>query len=260
MSSAAETAGGLSKRGRRRAREHAEFIIEELPPAGVGHTITEWADAPTVKQEWRGPYESLARTDALATATVVEAPGRSTQAHIRELRPAAAAIAREQLRNDQPPCPCGHRGLRNPVGVDGYRCGWARCEKTFQRVELDDPAGLNRIDCIAPLKRLADGLNAPTMSVVNRDSTAPPAATIREKFGTWNAAAAAAGLKLTSRAGRRHTDAELGDWLRAVGDKSVAPSISQVDAHPDAPASSTYHRRFGSWNAALEAAGYGGSK
>ncbi len=33
--------------------------------------------------------------------------------------------------------PCGHRGLRNPAGVDGYRCQFEHCDAVFTRPQVE---------------------------------------------------------------------------------------------------------------------------
>lgn len=53
-----------------------------------------------------------------------------------------------------------------------------------------------------------------------------------------------------------HTDEELLRYLREFSDKYNRPPTShEISADESAPSPSPYYTRFGSWNAALEAAG-----
>ena len=81
----------------------------------------------------------------------------------------------------------------------------------------------------------------------------PTAATFARRFGSWNAAIAAAGFDPRDR---RRTEEELLDDLREFADETGArPTVSAVRDHPDIAAPPTYKARFGSWTGALDAAG-----
>jgi|APHM01.1.fsa_nt_gi hypothetical protein len=200
MSSVSETDTGLSKRAERRARKHAEYIIEELPPAGVRHVISAWADEWYLDADWAGPYESLARVGVLRTTEVVESPqGNGDRAHIRVLVPAAARIARERLRTGYTPCPCGHRGLRNPADIEGYRCQWGRCSATFDRDELggddENRPGYTEATLLGQIGFLADGDEPPTLAEMNAHDETPSGSAYQNHFDSWNDAVERAGFK-----------------------------------------------------------------
>ena len=81
----------------------------------------------------------------------------------------------------------------------------------------------------------------------------PTAATFARRFGSWNAAIAAAGFDPRDR-GR--TEEELLDELREFADETGAhPTEAAVRDHPDMAKPPTYKARFGSWSETLDAAG-----
>jgi len=45
-----------------------------------------------------------------------------------------AERARGYLEGGWTPCPCGHRGIEHYV--DGFECGWSRCDRLFSRAEV----------------------------------------------------------------------------------------------------------------------------
>ena len=81
----------------------------------------------------------------------------------------------------------------------------------------------------------------------------PTAATFARRFGSWNAAIAAAGFDPRDR---RRTEEELLDDLREFVDETGEhPTAAAVRDHPDMAKPPTYKARFGSWTEALDAAG-----
>jgi hypothetical protein len=87
----------------------------------------------------------------------------------------------------------------------------------------------------------------------DRETDLPTAATFARRFGSWNAAIAAAGFDPRFR---RRSDEELLDDLREFADETGAhPTVAAVRAHPDMAKPPTYRARFGSWTEALGAAG-----
>ena len=86
----------------------------------------------------------------------------------------------------------------------------------------------------------------------------PSSTTYERRFGSWNAALEAAGLDTRSRdRSRRYTDAELIDQLQTfVDERDRLPPWRALQEDTDMPSANIYKKRFGSWNAALEVAGY----
>jgi len=81
----------------------------------------------------------------------------------------------------------------------------------------------------------------------------PTAATFARRFGSWNAAIAAAGFDPRFR---RRSDEELLDDLRSLVETAGEhPTAAAVRDHPDMAKPPTYKARFGSWTEALDAAG-----
>jgi len=108
---------------------------------------------------------------------------------------------------------------------------------------------------LAILRDLADELNrTPTVQdMLARDLPRP--GTYIHRFGSWNAALAAAGLE--TRAWRPdYTDEQLLAVLRDLAaELGRTPSTNDLLARRDLPSPTAYVGHFGSWNAALEAAG-----
>lgn len=107
------------------------------------------------------------------------------------------------------------------------------------------------------LERLADELGKrPTAAEMN-DHGAHWASTYRRAFGSWNAACEAVGLETGSPVAQETlSEAELLEELTRVAEVCGAPpSVSDMrDEGKYGPR--TYIRRFGSWNAAVKAAGF----
>lgn len=74
----------------------------------------------------------------------------------------------------------------------------------------------------------------------------------QDRFGSWNDALRAAGLPVNRE--QRVTKEELREELLAFADEiGRVPRQCDLNAAENRPSVSTYHRRFGSWNAALRA-------
>lgn len=86
----------------------------------------------------------------------------------------------------------------------------------------------------------------------------PTLTTVVERFGTWNAAILAAGLvpRPSSRPHSHLTDDQIIARLQAEAQRlGRAPTQDEWGKRPDAPSDVAMRKRFGSWAAALEAAG-----
>jgi len=121
----------------------------------------------------------------------------------------------------------------------------ARCEYT-------------RAEILDHIRRLADGDEPPTHEEFRRDPAAPAGATARDRFGSWNAAVEAAGFEPRCYAvgERRWSDAEIIEHIRRLADGDDPPTCAEFEADPDAPSNRTAANHFGSWNGAVEAAGF----
>lgn len=111
------------------------------------------------------------------------------------------------------------------------------------------------------LRSLAAEIEGPlTIRDVENAPDYPDHTTFERRFGSWNKAKQAAGLKPIGKgkAGRSPTysDEELLDKLRLLDyetDGRLTKAV--VNNAEDCPSESTYRRRFGSWSKAKEEAG-----
>jgi hypothetical protein len=93
----------------------------------------------------------------------------------------------------------------------------------------------------------------PTAREANVSEDCPHSQTFVYRFGSWNGALEAAGLDIHKR---RRSDAELLAELREFADEQgECPSATAVTAREDMATAETYRDRFGSWSAAVDAAG-----
>lgn len=108
---------------------------------------------------------------------------------------------------------------------------------------------------IAALQLKAQELGRkPTMHDVDKDKSMPATDTVKRVFGSWSNALEQAGFE--PKRGRKHENQKLIRLLIAkASEMGVAPSQRAVNQDPDMPSSSVFKRHFGSWNAAIKAAG-----
>ena len=96
----------------------------------------------------------------------------------------------------------------------------------------------------------------PTYKEMDDDKTRPSASTYTKRFRSWRAALARAGLLQPGEWRTRYIRNQLLAMLR---DKATelgrAPTCREMDRDETRPPSSTFSRRFGTWNKALRAAG-----
>lgn len=104
------------------------------------------------------------------------------------------------------------------------------------------------------LQSLADDLGHPPTKSDVREHTSTSIKTFQSAFGSWNAALKAAGFDI-QRSGRRIPNADLIKELRRLADDRGHPPTTEELRKHGRYSISPYRDRFGSWNAALEAAG-----
>jgi len=106
----------------------------EEPPGGPGvaHVrLPEWSDADPI-----GLLQIFA-VEKCPKIHIRNNNKKSThQARTYRLTEDGVEVAREMLDNAESFLPCGHRGLSNPRGVDGYQCAWDGCDAVFDREEV----------------------------------------------------------------------------------------------------------------------------
>lgn len=109
-------------------------------------------------------------------------------------------------------------------------------------------------DLLADLQQLADEFGrAPTLKEY-REQGSHSATTYYDRFGSWQKALQAAGFKPRNRELKIPQDDLLAELTRLADELGESPSAIQMNIHGEYW-ESTYRRRFGSWNAALDAAG-----
>ena len=109
------------------------------------------------------------------------------------------------------------------------------------------------LDALRSFAAEHDGRPPTAPEADDRETDLPTAATFARRFGSWNAALAAAGFDSRFR---RHSDEDLLDELREFAEETDAhPTVAAVRDHPDIAAPPTHKARFGSWSETLDAAG-----
>ena len=105
------------------------------------------------------------------------------------------------------------------------------------------------------LKAKAEQLGRPPKTQdVDTDENMPCSKTYFLRFGSWDKVLKLAGISSSSR--YPNTDDELLEMLKAKAEQlGRTPTARDIYDNDDMPYPATYHRRFGSWNKALKAAG-----
>lgn len=110
-------------------------------------------------------------------------------------------------------------------------------------------------ELLAEIHRLAEKRgHPPTLNEV-RDDGAYAATTYYNRFGSWQNALQAAGYDPREPETKIPEDELLEEIQRLEAERGEQPSAAQMDEHGEYWAS-TYRERFGSWNDAIEAAGF----
>lgn len=114
-----------------------------------------------------------------------------------------------------------------------------------------------RQDILAAVQEVARELGRPpTSAVASSDPRLPTAQVATRYFETWNATLRAARLKPNRVHPDERDDASIIAALQAfAAEHGRAPTGDEFNATQGAPAKNTVTRHFGSWNAALDAAG-----
>ena len=112
-----------------------------------------------------------------------------------------------------------------------------------------------REDLLSELRRLADDLGQTPSKNQMKENGAYSTKPYRKRFGSWNGAIEAAGLDI-NQTGEQATDAALLDEIRRLAEVlGAVPSSRDMERHGRF-SQTTYQRRFGSWNNAVENAGF----
>lgn len=111
-------------------------------------------------------------------------------------------------------------------------------------------------DLLDELRRLADELGrTPGMKMMS-ERGAYSGRVYPRRFGSWNEAVEAAGLEPNPQGGPLPTEEELLDELHRLGDELGHTPTHREMREQGNQSPSAYMKRFGSWNEAVEAAGF----
>jgi SOS-response transcriptional repressor LexA len=111
-----------------------------------------------------------------------------------------------------------------------------------------------RHDMISEIQRLADELGEPPAVYQMRDQGKLGVTTISREFGTWNDALEHAGYEPNKE--MDVSEEKLTQELTRLHDELGRPPKAEEMSRHGAYSIGTFERRFGSWNAALERAGF----
>ncbi|MBR5621073.1 hypothetical protein IKW75_01140 [Candidatus Saccharibacteria bacterium] len=108
------------------------------------------------------------------------------------------------------------------------------------------------------LRKKAEELgHAPTADHLKKNPTMPESTVYIERFGSWNNALKAAGLKSRYCRCKDLSDEEMLDLLREKVNKiGYIPTKNSLTGDIDIPNPASYAKRFGSWTRALNLAGF----
>jgi hypothetical protein len=138
----------------------------------------------------------------------------------------------------------------------------------MRRFELDRLTDFSDASLLAEIRRVAAEIGSDVITEAAFDKRAKvSSSTVRRRFGGWEAALEAAGLrdryggpsltaKLKRQDGRRMSDEDLVNELRRVGDRLGVEELTQADFNSHSSISSkTIITRLGSWHLALQRVG-----
>jgi hypothetical protein len=120
------------------------------------------------------------------------------------------------------------------------------------------PSYWSKADIEVALQALGDAPDDPPVTADLEQSRIYPSLTVvNDRFGSWEAALEAAGYEMSVNTRRKWSEKQLLDDLEALADSvGRKPKAIDVANRPEMASPRTYDKVFGSWNAALEAAGF----
>ena len=121
-------------------------------------------------------------------------------------------------------------------------------------LEIVRQRDVSRADMISEIQRLADELGKPPAVHQMRDQGKLGVTTISREFGTWSAALEHAGYEPNKEMGV--SKEKLTEELTRLRDELGRPPKAEEMSRRGAYSIGTFERRFGSWNTALERAGF----
>ena len=168
--------------------------------------------------------------------------------HLRELAGGEKAPTRTEVASVEGPSDYTYRNRFGSYNTAIKEAGLTPNARSGREQQYTDKELLNY------LQELADGDEAPSKGEVD-SVEGPSAATYEYRFESYNVAVKEAGLTPNPpERAQEYTDEELLNHLRELSDGDEAPIMSEVDS-AEGPSADTYHRRFGSFRAAVEEVG-----
>lgn len=110
-------------------------------------------------------------------------------------------------------------------------------------------------DIIQQISRLADGTDAPSQTVFGDNPETASVTTVRRYFGSYNQAVREAGYEPNPPEQKGLADEDVLEQIKNESEDGVAPTSKEFRSKSDTVSIDTVIDRFGSWNAAVEAAG-----
>jgi hypothetical protein len=170
------------------------------------------------------------------------------------------AEIRRLTDNDDPPSQ-SHMKAEGKYAVSTYRSHFGSWTAALREAGFEPPTSGTRLtdsDLCEALVSLSDELGqVPTSQDMNEHGSYSPGTYIN-RFGSWNDALAAAGLESPTEQ-RPISEEALVDGIKNLAKEfGRPPTTTEMNNHGSYHAH-TYRLRFGSWDAALEAAGAEGT-
>jgi len=138
-----------------------------------------------------------------------------------------------------------------------YRAEFGSWAHALSMADLEQPTGkrIPQDALIAELKRLAAELEKVPAEQDMYGKGRHGLSTYKDRFGSWNEALAAADLESRPDRTEKSRDALLSEITRIADDLGHAPTKREMRTYGEfSPV--TYRHHFGSWNQAIEAAGF----
>ena len=145
---------------------------------------------------------------------------------------------------------------RGKYGTATYTLNFGSWNDAVQEAGLEvvRQRDVPRDDMISEIQRLADELGEPPAVHQMRDQGKLGVTTISREFGTWSAALEHAGYEPNKEMGV--SEEKLTEELTRLCDELGRPPKAEEMSRHGAYSIGTFERRFGSWNTALERAGF----
>jgi hypothetical protein len=245
-------------RGIHRANAHAEeeirdILIAELQrladqlnhPPGLRDMNQHGAHSSRTYQKKFGSWNNALRAAGLGINAETNIDKSDL---IDELRRLASELGRTPTSRDM--------ANRGEYGTATYANAFGSWNDAVREADLEivRQREVSRNEMISEVQRLADGLGQPPAVHQMRDQGTFGVTTISREFGTWTDALEHAGYEPNKEMGV--SEEKLIKELACLRDELDRPPKAEEMSRNGAYSIGTFERRFGSWNNALERAGF----